>query len=430
MMTAGAVNLTKEERRTFRLHLCHAILESLAAGILANAALMAVKSLDAADWQLTVPLGVSSLGMFAAWTASQRMARRDKRPFILIPFGLQIPCVLGMAWVPASGWFLLLAGIAGIFETLVRPAVAAFFRHNYRVDFRGTASGIIRGWCALAFMAANLGSAALMQFGRGDRAAIMGQMLVAAGLLAASLTSIGAIRMREDAGKAEAPGTPEHNSSSFLTILKKDRRFTTYLVGSSLFVTGGLLYVPLIPAVLAKDFGYGYLASALLVHVIPSLVAFVATPALGSQVDQAHPLKLWSMLRTGWGLDPLVLGLTVLAAPAAPLAMALAVTARCLRGACMGTTWVLWWLVGVNYFATPGANTSRYMGIQVFLNGAGRLAAAAISTWLLEGIDRVGVLFIGGALVMLSALHVRWQANRDPEGAGSLVAQEQKFQDR
>lgn len=427
-MNPPLAELSAEEKRTFRLHLAHSLLESLASGIITNAALMAVKTLHAADWQLTLPLGISSIGMFAAWFAGQRMARRDKRPFILLPFALQTLCVLAMALVPGPLWFLVLAGASAIFETTVRPAMTAFFRQNYRPDFRGRASGIIRGWCAIAFLLSNLSSAAVMQYGSGGRGAIMVQMVLAAMLLAACLACISRVRIREEAGKSELPGT-EVGRASGVAILKQDRRFRRYLAGMFLFAFGGLLYVSLIPAVFAKDFHYSYVTCALLVHVIPSIVSFAATRSLGQRVDHAHPLKLWAVLRVGWGLDPFLVALAALFPPAGAVAMGIAVVARCFRGAAMGTTWVMWWLVGINYFAPPGANTSRYMGIQVFLNGAARLAAAGISAWMLGGISRMHVLLIGGSVVMLSALHVWWQSSRDPDGAGSLVKQDRRFQE-
>ena len=40
-----------------------------------------------------------------------------------------------------------------------------------------------------------------------------------------------------------------------------------------------------------------------------------------------------------------------------------------LRGSVQGGWWVLWWQIGVTHFAPPGQDTSRYMGIMVFLNG-------------------------------------------------------------
>jgi len=422
------IRLSPGEIRTFRLHLAHSVLEALAAGIITNAGLIAIKTLDAEDWQLTVPLAVSSIGMFVSWGTAQIMARRNKRAFIVVPFLLQAICVMGMATVPGAGWFLFLAGMAAVFEITVRPAMASFFRTNYRPDFRGRASGIIRGWCALAFLFSNLSSAVWMQFGEGGRASISILMVVAALILIAGLACISAIRMQEDGGRRERPGVTEGTKISSLTILKTDRRFTTYLLGSTGFIFGGLLYVSLIPAVLSKDFGYGYVASALLLHVIPSLVSFGATQGFGRRLDHVNPLKLWSVIRAGWGLDPILLGLAAITAPASSVGLVIAVFARSCRGACMGTAWVLWWMVGVNYFAPPGADTSRYMGIQTLLNGIARLATAGAAALLLQSVDRIGVLFIGGFLIMLSALHARWQASHDPEGAGSLIAQERKFQ--
>jgi hypothetical protein len=315
-----------------------------------------------------------------------------------------------------------------VFETMVRPAMTAFFRHNYQAEWRGRASGIIRGWCALAFLVANLASASVMQFSGGGKPAISIQMICAALSLAACWLCIRAVRMREAEGRTESVEPGDASFQGGLGILRRDRRFRVYLLGTTLFLVGGLLYVSLIPAVLSKNFGYGYVAGAMLLHVVPSLVSFVSTQWVGRHLDRLHPLKLWSVLRFGWGLDPLLLAATALFLPGGTPGLLLAGAARFSRGAAMGNTWVLWWLVGVNYFAAPGADTSRYMGIQILINGAARLGAAGLSAWLLVGMDRLHILFLGGFLVMLSSLHAWWQARHDPEGAGSLLEQDRRYQ--
>src|SRR5690606_20761323 len=150
-------------------------------------------------------------------------------------------------------------------------------------------------------LVANLGSAFAMQEIAGGRQVIAVQMLIAAASLAACWWCMAAVRIREEEGKREAPGGEEAKGISSMKILRQDRRFRTYLVGMSFFMIGGLIYVSLIPAVLSKDFGYGYVLGALLLHVIPSLASFISTPWIGRHLDRAHPLKLWTALRFGWG---------------------------------------------------------------------------------------------------------------------------------
>ena len=86
-------------------------------------------------------------------------------------------------------------------------------------------------------------------------------------------------------------------------------------------------------------------------------------------------------------------------------AVAIAAVARVSRGSVMGGSWILSWQTGVSYFAPPGGDTARYMGVATFVNGLLRLAAALASSALLAGVPRWGVLLIGGLGVLLSAGH-------------------------
>lgn len=71
----------------------------------------------------------------------------------------------------------------------------------------------------------------------------------------------------------------------------------------------------------------------------------------------------------------------------------------------------MWWQVGVTYFAPPGEDTSRYMGVMVFLNGAIRLLASAAGMGLTALSVPPSVLLIaGGVGVMLSGVYSLWQA--------------------
>ena len=63
---------------------------------------------------------------------------------------------------------------------------------------------------------------------------------------------------------------------------------------------------------------------------------------------------------------------------------------RVLRGSVQGGWWVLWWQIGVTHFAPPGEDTSRYMGIMVFLNGASQIAASLAGMALTAAVGPAG----------------------------------------
>lgn len=113
-----------------------------------------------------------------------------------------------------------------------------------------------------------------------------------------------------------------------------------------------------------------------------------------------------------WGLDAILLATTpLLAAIWPPAILLLPVVGRLLRGSVQGGWWILWWQIGVTYFAPPGEETSRYMGIMVILNGAVRLSAAAAGMVLAAmAVSPQTLLMIGGCGVIVSGVYSLYQA--------------------
>ena len=87
---------------------------------------------------------------------------------------------------------------------------------------------------------------------------------------------------------------------------------------------------------------------------------------------------------------------------------------RLVRGSVQGGWWVLWWQIGVTHFAPPGEDTSRYMGMMVFLNGVIRIAASLAGMGLAAlGVMPVTLIWIGGLGVIASGFYSLWQAARE-----------------
>jgi hypothetical protein len=69
-----------------------------------------------------------------------------------------------------------------------------------------------------------------------------------------------------------------------------------------------------------------------------------------------------------------------------------------------GGSWILWWQIGVNHFAKPGGDTTRYLGVMFFVNGWARLLAPTAGALMLQGNCPLGAIFgIGGLLVLMSS---------------------------
>jgi hypothetical protein len=185
-----------------------------------------------------------------------------------------------------------------------------------------------------------------------------------------------------------------------------DSRFRRYLLCSFLFALSSSLYAPYLVAFLVKDLELDYLPAALFLHVIPASASFLFTGMIGRRIDRSNPWTAWGWIRTGWGLDPLCLvAAPLLASVGSPMLLLLPLAGRLMRGSVMGGSWVLWWRVGINHFAPPGSDTTRYVGIFVFMNGVARLSAPILGGWLIYHFSRSDVLHIGAIGVLLSGLH-------------------------
>lgn len=430
--------LTGNAAKTFRWHVAYALCDAAAGGILLNAPLIAIKSFHAANWHLPLRELYSGIGMFVTLYLGVRMASRPKMPFVFIPGVVTAICSMAMA--AASGnafWFLTLFGVGAMFEIVTRPAITAVLRVNYPVEQRGHATGEVRKWSSLCFLAFNIGSAVILHVaaqqlpasgadaavaGTGSAAlrwiaAHMAQTLM---VLAGTLNLAGFICFRQIHVDETFDTSVRHREvkigQSFREawgVLAWDVRYRRYLVGCFLDGFFQMLYFPLIWAFLSHDLKFGYIGCSALMHALPALAAFFATGALGNLFDRTNPWIAWAYVRFTWGVDAILLAATpLLAALFPPALVVVPVIGRVLRGSVQGGWWVLWWQIGVTYFAPPGGDTSRYMGIMVFLNGVIRFSASAagmaLAAW---NVPPQALLIVGGAGVILSGLYSLYQAS-------------------
>jgi len=432
-------DLAGNARRTFRFHLAYAVLDAAAGGILLNAPLVALKAFQAANWHLPLRELYSGVGMIASLYLGSWMARRPKMPFVIIPGVIAGISAALMATATGSAfWFLTLLGIGAMFEIVIRPPVAAILRLNYPVRHRGHATGEVRKWSSLSFVASNLLSALVLQLAVKSHSAVAAAqphafgghlwawssqhapqilMVLAAILGLSGLVCFRQIRVDEDPREHRYDLKPEIARSfrDAVGLVMRDGRYRRYLLGC--FADGfcQMLYFPLILAFLSRDLRFGYVGCSALMHAIPALVAFAVTGALGNLFDRSNPWVSWAWVRFVWGLDALLLAATPFYAILFPPAVViLPVLGRVLRGGVQGGWWIMWWQIGVTHFAPPGEDTSRYMGIMVFLNGTIRLGASAAGMVLVAMAVPPGTLLIVGGLgVMAAGVYSLWQAARE-----------------
>jgi hypothetical protein len=424
-----APDLPTECRPTYVRHFSFAVLDAMAAGIIANAPLMALKGMASSEWQVAVQLPISSVGMFLVLYLGGVMARRRPMPFAVVPGMVYAFSSLAMAMANEPLLFLVLGGLGTLFETVSRPAVTAIIRLNYPATQRGAVTGIIRQWHLITFLITGaLAAWSLDVTGDSQTLMIKGQMVVAGLVSAVSFLVFRTIRVREpqappDAADAGAPSEPFREA---WRIVRGDRRFRTYLAIGFLYAFGALLYVSYLPVLFSRRLQFGYLVSALLTNTLPNLLAILCTGHLGRWMDRVNTWKAWAVIRLGWGVDPLLLAGAAWLAGVHPLLEAIpAVLGRVSRGLVLGGSWILWWQVGVNHFAKPGGDTSRYLGLILFVNGLARLLGPSAGAWMLQAHCSLGAIFgVGGILVLMSSA-LSWVQSineRGDQGLSTIAA--------
>jgi Major Facilitator Superfamily len=408
--------LAPDVRRTYACHWAYSALSGINAGILTNAQAVSIKALNAADWQLVLPITLSGAGMLVTLLLGVWMARRPKMPFVVIPGFVSCAANLAMVISPQPLAFLVSLGLANLFETLTRPAIAAIIRSNYPVETRGWVTGNLRRCSVVTFLIAALAGGRLLDL-MPTWGAIQVVIAVAAVLQMLAFAALSLIRVVPDSPHETGARSPEGLAAvgTMLLTLRHDTRFLTYIVGCVLFASGGLMYEPLVRAYLAKDMGLNYTQCVILADVLPSLVSVLTLQRLGEWLDRTNPLVAWALIRASWGVDPLLLAL----APFWPAgAILIAAIARIFRGGVMNGSWILWWQLGSNYFTDRKDMTSVYNGLLFSLNGAQRISAPMLGAFVGAMFSRREVLVLGGCLVLVSALHSWRQAQSEKVDGG------------
>jgi hypothetical protein len=431
-------DLTGNAKRTFRYHLAYALLDAAAGGILLNAPIVAIKALAAENWHLPLRELFSGAGMIATLYLGCWMAPRRKMPFVFVPGVLAALFALTARTTHSAFWFLTLLGLSAMFEIVTRPAVAAILRVNYPVEQRGHATGEVRKWSSLAFVASSLISALVLQLAAGYHETtgtaapsefaegvlawsaehIVQILVVIAGLVSlSSFICFRQIRVDEDPEQQRHDLKPEIGKSfrDAAVVVARDGRYRRYLLGCFLAGFFQMLYLPLLWVFLSENLQFGYVGCSALMHAIPALVAFAATGAIGRLLDRTNPWVSWAWIRFVWGFGALLLAATPYCAAMFPVAVIiLPLVSRVLRGSVQGGWWIMWWQIGVTHFAPPGEDTSRYMGVMVFLNGAIRLVASTASMVLVaRNVPPVALIVVGGVGVILSGVYSLWQGVRE-----------------
>ena len=386
-------------RRAFRFHMAYALLDAVFAGIIGNVPLMAVKAMGATAVQLQAPLSMAAIGMFASLVTGSAMARRRKKPFVLVPGFAGAISALWMAWISSPVWFLAISGIISIFDFGLRPAIPSVIRIIYPAKSRAHVSGTLRQYASVVFLAATLVSAFFLA-AAGPRVlwAIRLELTFAGIASMASFICFSRLPDRGDGSREEADGVEAPRTSSAWQGLTpfRDASFRRYLAIFFVFAFANLFHSGVVPAFFADDMHLGYVQATFLLHIIPNLSAFALGGRLTAWFDGNSIWRSYSAVTLLWGLDPVLLA-------AAPGFWPGVIFARIVRGPATLGSMVLCFFTGVHSFARPGSDTSRYMAVLLWVNGVARLLAPMTAAVVLGFLSRRAVLFCGGLGVLVAS---------------------------
>lgn len=408
--------LPPDSQRAFSYHLAFTVFYAIFEGITANVPIMAVESMQATDVQLQLPLAMASVGLFLSVALGSVMARRRKKPFVLAPGFVAAAAAIVMAWTRTSRWFLFVAGIISICDFAMRPAVPSIMRIVYPDSCRARVSGTMRQYGSVAFLLATLSSSALLS--AVSAAAVRGwiRFEIAFGgvACAAAFFCFNMLPDHGDGSSAEANALDDRQVSDLKAAFSplRDKWFLYYLLGIFVFSFANLFHQGIIPAFFVRDLHLGYFQAALLIHVVPSLAAFLSGGFLSGWFDRTSVWRSFAVVTLLWGLDPVIVA-------AVPSNWPALIFARCLRGPATLGSMVLSFFTGVHSFARPGGNTSRYMAAQLLVNGFARLLAPTAAALALAHFSRRSIILYGGLGILVSSAWFWAAEGRSPVRAVS-----------
>lgn len=406
--------LPPTSRRAIRFHMAFTLLYAVFEGIMGNAPLMAVKAMNATDVQLQLPLAMTSVGLFGSVLFGATMARRRKKPFVVVPGFAGALATFVMAWIAEPGWFLFMAGVTSICDFAMRPAVPSIVRIVYPDHCRARVSGTMRQYASLVFLATTLSSAALLSAATHAHIQRMIQLQITlAGVAsAAAFVCFRQLPDRGDGSAAEAALAEDpHVGVGWATLTPlRDKRFRRYLTAFFVFGFGNLFHQGVVPAFFAHDMHLGYVQAALLIHIIPNVTAFLAGGHLTSWFDRTSVWRSYALVTLLWGLDPFILATASASLPAV-------IVARTLRGPATLGSMVIAFFTGVHSFARPGGDTSRYMAAQFLVNGMARLLAPTAAALVLAYVSRRSLILYGSLGILASSAMFWWYGRLSSEAA-------------
>lgn len=235
-----------------------------------------LRRLGATPSLLAIYTAETYLGSILASFAVLLIRRYHPLTFAVVCWLLSRGLLLGVFLITNAGWLLALTAAFWLLEVIPGPAYARIVQAIYPLRYRGRALAVTRVGMVLALLLATpLAGMGLDHFGHQVLFPIAGCV----GVLATLLFT----RLRID--PAALPPQQRRSLGSIWSILGQNRRFTTYLIGFSIYGLGFLMGQPFFAIVQVDRLQLTYTELGYL-GLVQSLFWLLGNMYWGRQVDR------------------------------------------------------------------------------------------------------------------------------------------------
>ncbi|MFA4985139.1 MAG: MFS transporter [Candidatus Brocadiia bacterium] len=386
---------------TFRMQVVCAALEGAAVGIIAYAAYVLKRDLNASDMVVAL-VGLSvSFGQLFSYPVGYFFEGRDKRPLFRAAVVLVLLAAVGFAVFEPGSIFLLWLMLAFLAAAIVTPARTSLYQSNYVPRERSRFLASVGVFAALLNIAATFVGGLFLNHNPSLVRVLFPFALV---LWAASFyiySKIPARPLRYGQVRTFTIRTCMSPFTFLVRQLRRDKYFLTFEVAFFLYGLGFMTSNAVLPMLYAEQFNASNMQFGITNTILN--MAMVFGPLFGAVADRSTPTRVAAVSFLCLSLYPLM----YLASPSIGYGY-------------MAHIWYSFSMIGVMItwsigpiFFSGGRDASLYTGMHATLTGVRAMIAYPFAGWLKEATHSVNLvfcvsslLFLAGFLVMRS-LHVR-----------------------
>ncbi|MCW5756220.1 MAG: MFS transporter [Phycisphaeraceae bacterium] len=291
-----------------------------------------------------------------------------KIPFINALQVAVVVMVLAIAACPRTGTGLVVTTLSVVLGRAAWTGLitlrSTVWRYNYRRDVRARITGKITTIQVVMMALLGIGLGQAMDL---DERAFRVMLPVGAALGLVGVWHYSRIRVRHEwallASEKKTGGqTASFNPWSMVVTLREDRAFARFMAAQFLLGMGNMMALAPLVLIVREQFGFGYLASMVVVNSIPLGLMPVFIPFWARLIDRSHIVRFriihcWSFVLT---LSLMFLGITT-------GQVWLVVLGAIAKGAAFGGATLAWNLGHLDY--APKGKETQYMGVHVTLTG-------------------------------------------------------------